>query len=81
MSGVLAHLSGLIVGQFTECDDDPLMPCSVYETIKEAVAEYDYPVVFNAPIGHVEHNMPLWLNKSASLVVTADSCARLQQHG
>jgi muramoyltetrapeptide carboxypeptidase len=80
MSGVLAHLSGLIVGQFTECDDDPLMPCSVYETIKEAVAEYDYPVVFNAPIGHVEHNMPLWLNKSASLVVTADSCARLQQH-
>ena len=81
MSGVLAHLSGLIVGQFTECDDDPLMSCSVYETIKEAVAEYDYPVVFNAPIGHVEHNMPLWLNKSASLVVTADSCARLQQHG
>jgi Uncharacterized proteins, homologs of microcin C7 resistance protein MccF len=60
MSGVLAHLSGLIVGQFTDCEDDPSMNASVYETIKEAVADYDYPLIFNAPVGHVEHNLPLW---------------------
>ena len=35
MSGVLAHLSGLVVGQFSDCEDDPLMQQSVYETIKE----------------------------------------------
>ena len=76
MSGVLAHLSGLIVGQFSDCDDDPLMQQTVYETINEAVADYDYPVVFNAPIGHVERNMPIWLNKSARMEVTP-SAARL----
>ena len=62
MSGALAHLGGLIVGQFSDCEDDPLMQQTVYETIKEAVADYDYPLIFNAPLGHVEHNLPLWLN-------------------
>lgn len=67
MSGVLAHLSGLVVGQFSDCDDDPLMNATVYETIKEAVANYNYPVLFNAPIGHVEHNVPLLLNHHATI--------------
>ena len=73
MSGVLAHLSGLIVGQFTDCEEDPLMPCSVYETINEAVLDYDYPVIFNAPFGHVEDNRPLWLNTSARIEVNPSS--------
>ena len=62
MSGVLANISGLIVGQFSDCDDDPLMSQTVYQTIKEAVAEYDYPLIFDAPVGHVERNLPLWIN-------------------
>lgn len=81
MSGVLANISGLIVGQFTDCEDDPSMSCSVYETIKEAVADYDYPVLFNAPVGHVEHNLPLWFNIPTQLTVTADSFCRLSQRG
>lgn len=88
MSGVLAHLSGLIVGQFSDCEADSSMLTShsnnglashsatVYDTINEAVADYDYPVIFNAPVGHVEHNMPIWLNKSARMEVTP-SAARL----
>ena len=72
MSGVLAHLSGLIVGQFSDCDDDPLMQQTVYETIKEAVADYDYPLIFNAPIGHVEHNVPLWIHGHTSIYCGAD---------
>ena len=67
MSGVLANLSGLIVGQFTDCEDDPLMQQTVYQTIKEAVADYDYPLIFNAPVGHVEHNLPLWLHAHTSV--------------
>ena len=72
MSGVLAHLSGLIVGQFSDCENDPLMQQTVYETIKEAVADYDYPIVFNAPIGHVSHNLPLWFNRHSSVHCGAD---------
>lgn len=77
MSGVLAHLSGLIVGQFSDCEDDELMCGTVYETIKEAVADYDYPVLFNAPFGHVEHNLPLWLHRHASIDCSTDSILRL----
>ena len=77
MSGVLAHLSGLIVGQFSDCEDDPLMQQSVYETIKEAVADYNYPVLFNAPFGHVEHNLPLWFNRHATVHCGTDSVLRL----
>ena len=72
MSGVLAHLSGLIVGQFTDCEDDPLMQQTVYETIKEAVADCDYPVIFDAPFGHVAHNLPLWQHRHASIYCGAD---------
>ncbi len=72
MSGVLANLSGLIVGQFSDCEDDPLMQQTVYETIKEAVVDYDYPVLFNAPIGHVEHNVPLWIHGHTSVHSSTD---------
>lgn len=84
MSGVLARLGGLIVGQFSDCDDDPSILTShsnngltshsatVYETIKEAVSDYDYPLLFNAPVGHVEHNLPLWLNRHTSIHCGAD---------
>ena len=72
MSGVLEQLSGLIVGQFTDCEDDPLMGETVYETIARYAAEYDYPVVFGFPAGHEEYNLPVWLNKTATLIVTPD---------
>lgn len=75
MSGVLANIGGLIVGQFSECEDDPLMNSSIYETIKEAVADYDYPVLFDAPIGHVEHNMPVWLGKPACIKSSDEQAA------
>jgi muramoyltetrapeptide carboxypeptidase len=69
---VLAHLSGLIVGQFSDCEDDPGMGCTIYETIKEAVADYDYPILFNAPVGHVEHNLPLWLGVPTRMIISAE---------
>lgn len=67
MSGVLANIGGLVVGQFSDCEADPQMNQTVYETIKEVVADYDYPVLFNAPVGHVERNLPLWLNRHTSI--------------
>lgn len=72
MSGVLANISGLIVGQFSDCDDDPLMSQTVYQTIKEAVADYDYPVIFNAPVGHVERNLPLWIHGHTTIDCSAE---------
>lgn len=69
MSGVLAKLGGLMVGQFTDCEEDPSMLRSLKETIADAVSQYDYPVMFNFPAGHVDDNMPLLLGKETSFTV------------
>ena len=40
MSGALSRIAGLVVGQFSDCDDDPSMNCSVAETILRATDGY-----------------------------------------
>ena len=73
LSGVLANLSGLIVGQFSDCEDDSSMPAqTIQQTIRDAVADYTYPVLFDFPCGHVERNLPVWLHQPACLRVTPD---------
>lgn len=69
IGGVLENLTGLIVGQFTEYEEDPLMGKTVYEIIADAVSEYEYPVCFNFPCGHVENNLPLLLGAEVRLNV------------
>lgn len=62
MSGVFDRISGVIVGQFTECAEDPMMGCTLQETIKKIFGQYDYPIVFNAPYGHIDDNQALFLS-------------------
>ncbi len=69
ISGVLENLSGLIVGQFSCYEEDPQMGKTVYEIIADAVSEYDYPVCFNFPAGHVDYNLPFVLGIEAILQV------------
>ena len=69
-SGVLAQISGLVVGQFSDCEEDPLMMQTIKEIILNAVNEQDYPVCFNFPAGHVENNLPLLLGVTAKLNIT-----------
>jgi len=57
--GILEQISGLLVGQFTEYEEDEEMKATVYELIAGAVAEYDYPVAFGFPGGHVDDNLSL----------------------
>ena len=68
-SGVFSKLSGLIVGQFSDCEEDPEMKQSILEIISFAIKEYDFPVCFNFPAGHVEYNLPVILGKNIQLDV------------
>lgn len=70
LGGILSELSGLIVGQFTDCPEDSQLGHTLYQAIKELTQEYDYPVLFNFPIGHVKENMPLPIGIDATLTVT-----------
>lgn len=69
LSGAFSKVSGLILGQFSDCDEDPLMKMSIAEIILEAVKEYDYPVCFNFPAGHVDFNLPLVMGVNLKLEV------------
>ena len=70
LSGALANISGLVVGQFADCSDDAEMGCTLMESIAQVVKEFDYPVLFDFPAGHVTHNMPLLFGEEATLTVT-----------
>jgi Uncharacterized proteins, homologs of microcin C7 resistance protein MccF len=72
MGGVLQNLSALVVGQFSECEEDPLMNKSIAEIISDAVKDYDFPVCFNFPAGHTNKNLPLILGANVDLIVNED---------
>lgn len=59
LGGVLEKLSGLIIGQFTEYEEDRSLGKELYAALADLVKEYDYPVCFNFPVGHVTANLPL----------------------
>ena len=70
LSGKLENLAGLIVGGMTEMkDNDISFGKQAVEIIKEAVQEYNYPVCFNFPCGHIDDNRALILNKEAQLII------------
>ena len=69
LGGVLENLSGLIVGQFTEYEEDCSLGKELYAALADLVKEYDYPVCFNFPVGHVTHNLPLLNGSQVTLSV------------
>ena len=68
LNGTLPALKGLIVGRFTD-----YTPGGDNETMEEMIArmvgEYDFPVAFGAPVGHVDHNTPLICSSTVTLTV------------
>ncbi|MCD7973132.1 MAG: LD-carboxypeptidase [Candidatus Azobacteroides sp.] len=71
LGGILQHLSGLIIGQFSGCKEDPQMPKPLYETISALISAYTYPVCFNFPVGHVTENYPLLCGAACCLEITS----------
>lgn len=69
MSGVFERISGLLVGQFTDCADDSSMGCTLMESIRQVVEPYAFPVLFDYPAGHIASNYPLLLSAEYRLSV------------
>lgn len=71
-SGKLKALKGLIVGGMSDMKDNAIpFGKTAEEIIKDAVTDYEYPVCFNFPAGHIERNMALYFGKKVRLTVTA----------
>lgn len=69
LSGVFNKISGLIVGKFTDFEEDLNMYSPLYDSIFNAVSEYNFPICFNFPVGHVKLNFPLIMGEKAFLNV------------
>ena len=70
-SGRLKNLAGLVVGGMSEMRDNTIgFGKTAPEIIFEAVQEYQYPVSFNFPAGHVQDNRVLVFGKETTLEVS-----------
>jgi muramoyltetrapeptide carboxypeptidase len=70
LSGMLENLSGLVVGGLTDMHDNEVpFGMEAEEIIRAAVEEYDFPVCFDFPAGHLEVNMAIVLGRNVSLEV------------
>jgi len=70
LSGKLKKLKGLIVGGMTDMKDNAI-PFGKFpeDIILDAVKEYNYPVCFDFPAGHIDKNLALYFGKEVELNV------------
>jgi muramoyltetrapeptide carboxypeptidase len=70
-AGKLDKLSALIVGGMSNMHDNTIpYGKTAEEIIYEHVAEYNYPVCFGFPAGHIADNHPLIMNGNTRLNVS-----------
>ena len=69
LGGVFKKISGLVLGKFTEYEEDDRMYFSLRESILDATKEYRIPIGFDFPAGHVKLNFPLVMGKTVELQV------------
>jgi muramoyltetrapeptide carboxypeptidase len=69
-SGKLDSLAGLVVGGMSDMKDNKIpYGKNAEEIILDAVKEFDYPVCFHFPAGHVDTNLALYLGRNIGLEV------------
>lgn len=72
-NGMFKDLKGLVVGGMNSMHDNAIpFGYSVEEIILEITKQYSYPIVFNAPFGHIKDNRAVILGKQIRLLSGGD---------
>jgi len=72
-NGYFKNLKGLVVGGMTNMHDNEIpFGKTAEEIILDSVSEYDFPVVFNFPAGHLDDNQALILGRKIELNVSPE---------
>ena len=70
-NGMLDQLEGLIIGGMTQMHDNDIpFGQSSEEIILSICNDYNYPIVFNFPAGHIKDNRALILGRKAELIIS-----------
>ena len=70
-NGMLDQLEGLIIGGMTQMHDNDIpFGQSTEEIILSICNDYNYPIVFNFPAGHIDDNGALILGRKAELIIS-----------
>lgn len=68
LAGKLDGLKALVVGGFTDIKDNEIPFGKTYqEIIFEHTVDYNYPVFFGFPAGHIDDNRPLAFNSRVKI--------------
>lgn len=74
LSGKLESLSALIIGGVNKIEEGKIpWGKSVEETILGIVSEFDYPLFFNFPAGHISDNRAFYIGKRATIDVKGNT--------
>jgi muramoyltetrapeptide carboxypeptidase len=72
-NGYFDGLAGLIVGGMTNMHDNTIpFGKNAHEIILDATSEYDFPVCFEFPAGHLDDNRALVFGKEVTLSVDTE---------
>ena len=72
-SGYFEGLTGMIMGGFTDCNEAPLtIGKSAQELILEHTEDYQFPIAFDFPLGHVPANHPVVFGVKTNLLISSE---------
>jgi len=75
-SGMLKNLAGLIIGGMSDMNDNTIpFGKTAEEIIRDVVSEYEFPVAYGFPAGHINDNNPLVFGEKVTFEVGGKSLA------
>lgn len=74
-AGKLSKLKALVVGGMSDMNDNTIpFGQSAEEIILNHCAEYNYPICFGAPMGHIDNNLSIQCGAEYTLEIQNDGC-------
>jgi muramoyltetrapeptide carboxypeptidase len=70
LAGKLESLSALVIGGMSKIEEANIpWGKTIEETILEIVSEYNYPVFFDFPAGHIPDNRAIYIGRNARIEI------------